>query len=102
MNVKLLAMYLGAMTVLTALPTTACTSSHVPEPKAEGDRPPHGPGGPHHGPPKEAVEACKSRKQGDECSFKMHDDTVTGTCEKGPEGDTLACRPEGGPPPPQR
>lgn len=103
MNARTLSMILGAMTLLTAVPTAACTS-HVPEAKSEASEPPRGPGGPHHGPPKEAVEACENLKQGDECSFKMREENLTGTCEPGPENEKLACRPKGAPPgpPPRR
>jgi hypothetical protein len=102
MNTKTLSMVLSAVTLLTAVPTTAC-ASHVPEPKSEADGPPPGPGGPHHGPPKEAVQACGNLKQGDECRFKMRDEILTGTCEPGPKNEKLACRPQGAPPgPPPR
>jgi hypothetical protein len=86
-------------------------------------------GGRRHGPPPEAIAACKGKTAGAECSFSgRHDDPLTGTCfapparragppsdqtaangpsgKSGEQGDLpLACRPNrggpGGGPPPQ-
>jgi hypothetical protein len=38
-------------------------------------------GGRRHGPPPEAIAACKGKTAGADCSFTgRHDDTLTGTC----------------------
>lgn len=58
------------------------------------DPPPH----PHHGPPKEAVDACTSKAKGDACAFKMHDHDITGTCFAPPDKTVLACKPDHPPP----
>jgi hypothetical protein len=88
-----------------------------------------GSGGRRHGPPPEAIAACKGKTAGAECSFTgRQNDTITGTCfapparRTGPPNDQtatntspgnareqgdlpLACRPArgapGGGPPPQ-
>ncbi|HVW24243.1 MAG TPA: hypothetical protein VHC69_02685 [Polyangiaceae bacterium] len=61
---------------------------------AYADAPP-----PPHGPPKEAVDACVNRAEGDSCTVTFGERSVNGTCEKAPSGE-LACRPNGPPPPP--
>ncbi len=64
-----------------------------------------GPGGPskgHHGPPPEALSACSGKASGVTCSVTFDGRTLTGTCRSGPNGEALACMPEGGhhgPPP---
>lgn len=63
-------------------------------------------GGRHRGPPQEAVAACSGQSAGAACSFSHHDRTVEGTCRAGPQGESLACAPAGGPgghqgPPPE-
>lgn len=46
-----------------------------------GDQNGPGGGGHRHGPPPEAVAACKGMTAGADCSFTgRHDDTLTGTC----------------------
>jgi len=48
----------------------------------------------HHGPPPEALAACKSATSGQECSFTSpHGDQISGTCTSREEGKPLACRP---------
>ena len=54
---------------------------------------------PPHGPPKEAIDACTNRAEGDSCTVTFGERTMNGTCEKAPSG-ALACRPNGPPPPP--
>jgi hypothetical protein len=46
-------------------------------------------------PPQEAIQACDGKTSGDTCSFTgMRNDTVTGTCRNGPDGQgALACAP---------
>lgn len=56
--------------------------------------------GPPRKPPQEAITACAKAKQGDACSFAMHDHQIAGTCETPPDGSALACRPDQPPPPP--
>lgn len=56
---------------------------------------------PHRAPPPEAIEACANAKQADECSFKIHDHQIAGTCQPRPDDTSqLACRPNRPPPPP--
>lgn len=54
---------------------------------------------PHH-PPKEAVEACKDKKEGDTCNFKNKmKENIEGTCKNGPQPDLPpACVPNNPPP----
>jgi hypothetical protein len=48
----------------------------------------------HHGPPPEALAACKSATSGQDCSFtSAHGDQISGTCMAHEEGKPLACRP---------
>lgn len=57
---------------------------------------------PSHKPPQEAFDACKSLTEGASCSVNFRGHTMTGTCRKGPHGESeLACVPEhpAGPPP---
>jgi len=58
-------------------------------------RPDHPPG-----PPPEVLEACTGKAEGDACSFTTPDDqTIAGTCAKGPNGEAqLGCRPSSPPP----
>jgi hypothetical protein len=61
-------------------------------------RPAGGPGG-HRGPPPEALSVCQGKSTGTACSITTPDSKIlNGTCETGPEGSTLACRPSGPPP----
>jgi len=57
---------------------------------------------PQHRPPQEAFDACKSLAEGAACSMSFNGRTMTGTCRKGPNGESeLACvpaRPPGPPP----
>lgn len=60
--------------------------------RGSGNRPPHSP-------PQEAIDACSSKSETDTCEFvSPHGDTIIGTCAK--IQNQLACKPEGGPPPP--
>lgn len=50
--------------------------------------------GHHHMPPKEAFEACKDKKDKEDCKFKNHHgEDMNGQCG-GPEGKEMACMPE--------
>ena len=54
---------------------------------------------PPHKPPQEAIDACSNKSETHSCDFVTpHGDTITGTCEV--IQNQLACKPEGGPPPP--
>lgn len=56
-----------------------------------------GPGGKHHAPPAEAIEACDGKNAGDTAEFvNDRGDTITGTCEQ--HGDQLVLRPDNQPP----
>nr|WP_315490754.1 hypothetical protein [uncultured Rhodoferax sp.] len=50
----------------------------------------------HRGPPKEALEACKASKSGQDCSFTSPRGAVNGSYFA-PEGKPLACRPKDAP-----
>jgi hypothetical protein len=66
-------------------------------------RPAHPPPGGHGrppGPPPEALEACSGLAQGAACAVTLGGDTLDGSCEPGPGGEALACRPARMPPPP--
>ena len=78
----------GVILVLLALTqVAACADKEIPRG--------HGPG--HHGPPPEAIEACKGHEEGDKVTFKTpRGDEVTGICKKFPE--VLIAVPEGAPP----
>ncbi|MBN2427926.1 MAG: hypothetical protein JXK94_06300 [Deltaproteobacteria bacterium] len=55
----------------------------------------HGPG--FHGPPPEAFEACKGKKEGDKVTIKTSPgDEITATCQRIPE--QLLAVPDGPPP----
>jgi hypothetical protein len=54
-----------------------------------------------HGPPPQAIEACKNHNRGDACSVTFGDRTITGTCDAPPQAPAdapLACHPDGPPP----
>ena len=71
---------------LTLTQVAACAAKEVPRG--------HGPG--HHGPPPEAIEACRGHKEGDKVTIKTpRGDEVTGICKKIPEH--LIAVPEGVP-----
>jgi hypothetical protein len=59
-------------------------------------KPPEGQGkgqdGGHHGPPPEALTACKSLSSGAACTMTTPQGSMSGTCGA-PEGKPLACRP---------
>ena len=51
-------------------------------------------------PPQAAIDACASKADGDACSFTCPTgDNVDGTCTTTPDGSTVVCAPDGGPPP---
>jgi hypothetical protein len=59
---------------------------------------PGGQNGPHRGPPPAAIDACKGKAAGAQCSFVgRNNQTLTGTCfvppAIGQNGMPLACRP---------
>ena len=48
----------------------------------------------HRRPPREAVEACNKKSEGDECSFTgRRQDKISGQCRMGPRGEKMACVP---------
>ncbi len=55
-------------------------------------------GGPrgHHGPPPQAVEACKGLSANAACTVRFGDKSVAGTCFAGGPSNELACRPADG------
>lgn len=62
---------------------------------AAADRPPP------RQPPREAFEACTSKKAGDACSVTLGPRSITGVCATGPDGNgPLACKPDHPPGPP--
>jgi hypothetical protein len=66
-----------------------------PQDTPPSDQPPSDqPGRHHHGPPPEALAACKSASSGQQCSFTSpHGDQISGSCTSREEGKPLACRP---------
>ena len=66
-----------------------------PQDQAPSDQPPSDQQGRHHhGPPPEALAACKNATSGQQCSFTSpHGDQISGTCTAREEGKPLACRP---------
>ncbi|HEY3449707.1 MAG TPA: hypothetical protein VGK67_25355 [Myxococcales bacterium] len=60
------------------------------------------PPGEHRGPPPAALDACKSLRDGDSCSFSIDGRDVKGSCRSGPEGQPAACMPSDMPHPQQR
>ena len=78
------------------------TCEAFPDTGALACRPLHPPGRPP-GPPPESIDACRSARDGDACSFTFRDRSLSGTCAKGHDASApLACRPEGAPPHPPR
>jgi hypothetical protein len=61
-------------------------------------QPPNGqpPNGQPPQPPKEAIAACKGKREGNSCQINTPQGTITGVCSLA--GNQLACTPEGGPP----
>jgi hypothetical protein len=53
----------------------------------------------HQGPPPEAIDACGGKKSGDGCTMTFGNHSITGSCQTMPD-DSLACRPDHRPPPP--
>ncbi len=47
----------------------------------------------HHGPPPEAIAACKDKSEGDACEFDGPRGHVSSTCRKSRGGDVLVCLP---------
>ncbi len=47
----------------------------------------------HRGPPPEAAAACSGLSANAACGFTFRGKNHTGTCEAGPDGSALACRP---------
>lgn len=77
---------------------SASGPSNAVPPSQPVDTPPHRP---PHEPPKEAFEACESLTEGAACSVTFRGQTRSGTCRKGPRGESkLACVPERPPGPP--
>jgi hypothetical protein len=66
-----------------------------PQDQPPSDQPPgDSQGRHHHGPPPEALAACKSATSGQSCSFTSpRGDQISGTCVAHEEGKPLACRP---------
>ena len=84
----------GSATTKQATLATSAPPNPVPPSRPTDARPPHKP-------PQEAFDACKSLGEGDVCSVNLHGQTMTGTCRKGPNGESeLACVPAHPPGPP--
>ncbi|MFO0712734.1 MAG: hypothetical protein U0353_22975 [Sandaracinus sp.] len=78
---------------LSSLAFTALTLLAIPASAQDRGRPPPG-----HGPPPEALAACRGRSRGASCTVTPPDGrTVSGTCDSPADDLPLACRPEGGP-----
>lgn len=53
------------------------------------------------GPPREAIDACKNKDQGDACTVNIHGNSIEGTCRESPDdNESLICFPEHMPAPP--
>jgi hypothetical protein len=59
-------------------------------------------GGERRGPPAEALEACKTLKAGDACSFTGQRGAMSGSCFTPQSDKPLACRPKDALPSPQK
>jgi len=85
----------GSGTAVKGALSTSSTANPLP-PSYPADAPRQ------HKPPQEAFDACKSLSEGASCSVNFNGHTMTGTCRKGPNGESeLACvpaRPPGPPP----
>ena len=57
-------------------------------------------GGPPHGPPPEALEACSGMEEGAPCAVTLGGNTLDGVCRSGPHGEARACFPSKRPPAP--
>lgn len=80
---------LGALSCVAGVALAQPPQSQQP-PADQPDQQPHR----HHGPPPEALDACKSAASGQQCSFtSRRGDQITGTCVSREEGKPLACRP---------
>jgi hypothetical protein len=96
---------LGGCSVASAAEGSQATSTSTLSAPATATPPSYPVDAPAHGkPPQEAFDACKSHSEGDACSVTEGGHTMTGTCRKGPNGESdLACAPPHpqGPPPNQ-
>jgi hypothetical protein len=52
---------------------------------------------PRHAPPQEAYDACAGKKQSDQCSVELREDTIQGACTPDDQS-RLFCRPDRPPP----
>ncbi len=90
---------LSAGCVMLPPPSFSQTAQGMPPPPPlDDDRmpPPHA----HRGPPPEFVEACKGQAEGARVQLTTRrNDTISGTCERGPGGAELMFRPESRPRP---
>lgn len=84
MNVTATSRALVAILALSALPAFAQDRSRPP---------------PGHGPPAEALAACRGRTRGASCTVTPPNggSAMSGTCDSPSDDLPLACRPEGGP-----
>lgn len=94
---RLLAMACAGLSLIT---TAAFAPGVYAEPNSDAHPPMHENGGERpHGPPPEALDACKDKKANDSCQFSSpRGDGVTGTCWA-PQGKPLACKPANAPKP---
>lgn len=81
--------------LFAALSCAAGTAlAQPPQEQPPSDQPPGDQPAYHHGPPPEALAACKSATSGQQCSFTSpHGDQISGTCTAREDGKPLACRP---------
>jgi hypothetical protein len=69
-----------------------CSLSHGQEHEQGQNK--NGNRGEHPRPPKEALDACESKSDGNECHFQGREkETITGTCFRPETHLPLACRP---------
>jgi hypothetical protein len=77
------AMILAVAAAIPAGATAYAQTTPGPQPVA----------GEHHGPPPEAIAACKSSRLGQACSFTSPRGAESGTCFQPDASKPLACRP---------
>jgi hypothetical protein len=86
MNAKTLSRLAIMLAAATAIASGATAFAQTPPGPQPG-------GGEHHGPPPEAIAACKALKLSQPCSFTSPRGVESGTCFQPDASKPLACRP---------
>ena len=90
MKLTVLAIVLAFSTFAFGEGTDAAKSA---APTDQGQQKNDGSKGGGHRPPREALDACQSKKAGDACTFESPHGAVTGTCFTPESSKPLACKP---------